>query len=393
MKRYYTYKTYLNKRYGHPVYKVGVDAGFSCPNRDAERRGGCDYCDLLGSRAAYQRPKEALAARTGPPSEGFSSCECAGGYSSKVSEDAPSGFLKPAAEASKREKTWSINEAERFASIRGQIERGTAFVKKRYGVSRFSLYFQAFSNTFAPTAELKRIYDFALGQEDFTEMIISTRPDCITRKNRDLIAAYKGQLKDVWVELGLQSANDRTLRAIHRGHTADHLRTAFSLLHEAGIKTAFHVILGLPGEGTEEMDQTAEFIRDLHPEAVKIHNLHIPEGTRMYRAYRAGAITVPSTGRHLYQAARFISRIPGDIVVQRLVCDTPSHRLFAPKHFAKKGTFISLFDRYLEQTDVWQGKLCGWRRDEVGAPRKAADGESILPDNSPDEGIDEGIDR
>jgi len=347
VERFYTYKRYLKERYGHPVYKVGVDAGFSCPNRDSAGRGGCYYCDIMGSRAAYQRPQEAEQARSGQKR-------------TSVPEHHDS--------RSARETADYHDEADRFRSIQEQIERGAAFVRRRYGVSSISLYLQAFSNTFAPVDTLRQIYNFALSCSDFTEFIISTRPDCINRKNTELIAGYTQRLEDVWVELGLQSANDRTLLAVGRGHTAEAAEQAFRLLRTAGIKVAFHLIMGLPGEGPEELRRTADFISELHPDAVKIHNLHIPEGTVMYDMYSAGEITAPSVKRHLVLTGDFLSRIPGDIVIQRLVCDTPAHRLFAPKVFAQKGHFINQFHAYLEKHGLWQGKELGWKLEQVGKP-------------------------
>lgn len=329
--RYHTYKSYLSRRYEKPAYRVGIDAGFSCPNRGADRRGGCSYCDQLGSTAVYQRKTEsALAA--------------AGEFLSSI-DDMIDSEVDPYSLESRKQ------------AISHQIEKGIGFLRRRYHAQLFMLYFQAYSNTYGPVPELKELYDYALCQAEFSELIIATRPDCIDAERVALIASYRDQLEDVWVELGLQSANDRSLRNLRRGHTVDQFCEAFSLLRSSGIKISVHVILGLPGEGYDDIYRTAELLTRLHPEAVKIHNLHIPAGTVMYNQYRSGEIQAPSTLRHLSYTMAFLERIPRDIIIQRLICDTPAHRLAAPLRFSGKGQFIGLLEQTMEARDTWQGRL------------------------------------
>ncbi len=244
----------------------------------------------------------------------------------------------------------------RKTSITEQVRTGIAFLCRRYRAERFILYLQSYSNTFAPLAELKEIYDHALSQEEFTEFIIATRPDCITEANADLIASYRGgSLQDVWVELGLQSGNDETLGLIRRGHTVGECSTAVSILRARGIKVSLHVILGLPGEGYDQVSRTAEVVREIHPDAVKIHNLHIPIRTRMYRQYLAGEFCPPSVKRHLSNTIFFLERIPDDIIIGRVVCDTPAHRLAAPLRFGAKGSFVQQLEAEMSRRKTCQG--------------------------------------
>lgn len=332
MDRYFTYKQYLQQRYGHPVYRVGVDAGFSCPNRDASRRGGCIYCDSFGASAAYQRGSE------GDP--GYIPLSC------RSLED-------------------------RLEAVSQQIDTGIAFLRQRYRPEGFSLYLQAFSNTFAPLEELKQIYSHALGRYPFTEFILSTRPDCIDEAVADLLLQYRSQVSDLWVELGLQSASNETLEFIRRGHAAEAVSEACVLLRSRGIKISFHSILGLPGEGPAQRRETAEFITREHPEALKIHNLHIPVETDLQAMYLSGEAVTAAVPRHIEQTAQLLISVPGDIVIQRIVCDTPAHRLCAPKGFAPKGQVIQMLSKYLEEHDLWQGKALGWPRSDTGGRNQA----------------------
>ncbi len=332
--RYNTYSRYLRETYGTPVYRIGVDGGFSCPHRNSAGGGGCSYCDDMGGRAVYHRENEASLA--GSDYISLSSLEHTGNR-------LPS-----------HEREEGLEERE--ASVRQQVSRAREFLMERYKAEQFMLYFQANSNTYADTGTLKYLYDSALQSMPFRELIVSTRPDCINEQAAELLASYRKELDDVWVELGLQSANPQTLRAINRGHTVDDFLTAFRLLKERGIKISVHLILGLPGEGYREIGATAALITEILPEAVKIHNLHIPDRTRMLREYLLGETTAPSTERHLSYTIYTLERIPEEIIIQRVTCDTPRHRLAAPRRFDAKGAFINRLARALESRDTWQGK-------------------------------------
>ena len=180
-----SYGSYLTEKYGKRAYRVGVDAGFSCPNRENGRGGfGCAFCDEAGSRAAYIRNDNGSY----PESDAFKPCGLPG-Y--------PPGY---SAEA-----------------VRSQIDRGIAFLRRRYRAEVFLLYFQAYSGTYAPPEILKRIYDDALAAASFSELIVSTRPDCLDGEKADLLASYRRPDFDVWCETGLQTVHDKTLLAVRRG--------------------------------------------------------------------------------------------------------------------------------------------------------------------------------
>jgi hypothetical protein len=214
---------------------------------------------------------------------------------------------------------------------------------------------QAFSNTFAPPSVLRRIYDHALSCGDFRELIVATRPDCLSPAHADLLAEYRRSERDVWVELGLQSAREETLARIRRGHTLRRFARAFSLLRARGIKVTVHLIFGLPGEGREEIMESVRYLAALQPEGIKIHNLHIAGGTELAREYLRGELTVPSLSRHLDYVAEALRYLPPQTVVQRVTCDTADAQRIAPLRLIPKGSFYSLLEARLRDTGSRQG--------------------------------------
>ncbi|MCH3907820.1 MAG: TIGR01212 family radical SAM protein [Sphaerochaeta sp.] len=325
-----SYGSWLEETYGCRVYRIGVDGLFSCPNRNPDGSGGCIYCDGTGSKAAYLRPEGKLA------------------HSDAFDASASTVVL------------WRrVPLEERIASIRSQILRGNAFVRRRYHAENVSLYFQAWTNTYGTVDELKAVYDAALDVMPFCELIVSTRPDQIDDEKAALLASYRNKVSRVWVELGLQSGNDATLSRIHRGHTVAQYLQAARLLHSYGLSVCTHVILGLPGEGFPEYLKTARVVSQADSEAVKIHNLDICGGTMLYDQFLQGEVAVASAARHLEATELFLRHIPPQMVVERFVCETPSHRLAAPRQFISKNAFVDALRAKMEEDHTVQGDCCG----------------------------------
>ncbi len=245
---------------------------------------------------------------------------------------------------------------ERLGIIRRQIEQGREFLYGRYGAKRYILYLQAFSNTFAPISELRRIYDFALSKAGFCEFIVSTRPDCVSNAHARFLSEYVQPNLDVWVELGLQSAHDVTLRRVNRGHTVEQFERAFNRLRGAGLKITVHLIFGLPGESREAIMSSIDYVASLRPDAVKIHNLNIASGTALSAEYMAGELAVPGGERHLDYVIEALQRLPASTVIQRITCDTSSDRLIAPLNFTPKGQFYQKLDQKMAQLGMYQGQ-------------------------------------
>ena len=320
--RWNNYREYLLNKYGTSLYRVGVDGGFSCPNRTKERQGGCTFCDGTGSIAVYQRTSESAFRHDSSFDEG-------------VSEEV----------------------LLRFQSIENQIKKGLEFIHRRYKAKLAALYFQSWTNTYDTADNLKHIYDMALSCGDFSEFIVSTRPDCVEDDVADLLAEYITKDREVWVELGLQSASDETLRRINRGHTLSDYIKCMERLHKRGIKVCTHVILGLPGEEREDFIETAKVLNEVGSEGVKIHNLHIPGGTNMAEEYLEGEITSWSTERYMNEVEYFLRLLNPEMIIERLVCETPSHRLMAPRHFMDKSLFLRTLNDKMEKDNTRQGDL------------------------------------
>jgi uncharacterized protein len=215
---YLTYARYLRERHGCKVYRVAVDAGFGCPNRAGGRSGrGCSFCSAAGSRAPY------LGDASASPGE----CP------------------------------------DRERSLKGQVDDTIAFLKRRYAAEAFILYFQPYSNTNAPVEELKRTYDTGLALAAFRGLNVATRPDCIDDAKARLLASYRDTGLEVWVELGLQTIHDATLRRIGRGHTAEDFHRAYAVLKGYGLNVAAHLIFGLPGEESAQIMETVQAMAGL----------------------------------------------------------------------------------------------------------------------------------
>src|SRR5919108_199623 len=229
-RRYYAFSRFLKQRFGTKVYRVTVDAGFTCPNVDGTVAvGGCVYCD---------------------------------------------------------NRSFSPNRRLPRTPVREQVRRGVAILQERYRADRFLAYFQAATNTYAPVEKLRRLYDEALGHPQIVGLAVGTRPDCVPDPVLDLLEGYARD-RYVCLELGLQSVHDRSLDWMNRGHHFDAFLDAVQRCQGRGLDLCIHVILGLPGESTDDMLATADALARLPVQAVKIHNLHVVPDTPLERAYLA----------------------------------------------------------------------------------------------------------
>lgn len=310
---YTLYSSYLKRRYGGRTHRVCVDAGFSCPHRSSRSSAGCTYCGEEGGRAPY------LGTGASPDD---------------------TGHIEPSA-----------------VDLPFQVERAIRFLERRYGKGERILYFQAFSCTNAPPVLLKKIYDSALGMASFRELVVSTRPDCIDEAKADLLRSYISPSLDVWVELGLQSANDATLRRLSRGHSAADFAAAYTMVRQRDIKVAAHIILGLPGETSTDMANTARFLADLRLDGLKIHNLHIPSGTPIAREFEKGEVCAPVMERHLENTISVLELLPPETLIMRLTCDTPRARLLSPRFTWGTQAFCSRLSAAMRERGTWQGRL------------------------------------
>ena len=314
--RWNTYSSYLNKKYSKKLYRIGVDGGFSCPNRGKKGEGGCIYCDGSGSVAVYQRSEE----------KGF--------------------VLKK-----------DLMKA-RIDNIENQINRGLEFIKRRYKAEYASLYFQSFSNTFDTIDNLKKVYDRALSLYPFKELIVSTRPDLLSDEVCLLLSSYQNENRDVWVEIGLQSGNDNTLERINRGHNTKCFIEAVNRVKSYGLKVTTHILLMPSYDDNKALDDTIRIINETHCDGIKIHNIHITHNTELEKRYlNGGCFSTISYKRHIALLAYIIARLNEDIIVFRLLTETPRARLVFPIEYPDKRDLIEELEKYMEKNNLFQGSL------------------------------------
>ena len=313
--RFRRYSTYLAERYHKKAYRIGVDAGFGCPHRGSDRSNpGCSFCDSHGSRAVY------------------------------VEGNGPDRFV--------------VTNADLRNSIAEQVRAGRLFLERRYGAEIFFLYLQAFSNTNADVGYLEDLYRYCLTLGPFRQLIIATRPDCIDEAKAELLASLQDSSLEIWVELGLQSACNETLARIRRGHTVEHFDRAYSTLKRRNLHIAVHLILGLPGENRTDILNSVRHIAALRPDGVKLHDLHVPIGTPLYRDLLRGELSLPSVERYVDYVSSALELLPDNVVVMRLGCDTPDNRRAAPLHPIAKSRLYDAVENELKRRGTRQGAGC-----------------------------------
>ncbi|MFA4902106.1 MAG: TIGR01212 family radical SAM protein [Desulfobaccales bacterium] len=265
--------SYLKGRFGERVQKITLDAGLTCPNRDGRiGTGGCLYCNARGSGTG----------------------------------------------------AW-----DRGQSITAQMQMGIVRLARRYGAAKFIAYFQSFSNTYAPIAKLRKLYDEALAFPQAVGLSLGTRPDCLADDVLDLLAGYARD-RLVWLELGLQSAHDATLQRINRGHDVACFTAAATRAAARGLEVVAHVILGLPGEGPQEMAATAAYLGRLPLHGAKIHLLYVVNESGLASLCQSGDYVCLTEDQYIQRVVDFIERLPAHLVIHRLTGDPHPEELVAP---------------------------------------------------------------
>lgn len=299
---YRDFNTYLRTLFGERVQKITVDAGLSCPNRDGTvAAGGCIYCNVRGSG-------------TGRHAAG--------------------------------------------QSITDQIRGSHRYIARRYNARKFLIYFQSFSNTYAPLPVLRAMYDEALqAVEGVVGLSVGTRPDCVDDAVLDLLQAY-AERRLVWLEYGLQSAHDDTLRRINRGHDLACFQRAVATTRGRGIPVCAHVILGLPGEDRGRMMETARVLAQMGIDGVKLHLLYVVRGTPLERLYRSGEYRCLTQAEYVDLVCGFLEHLPPETVIHRLTGDPHAEELVAPGWALDRGTLARIREAMAGE-GRFQGKRYG----------------------------------
>lgn len=298
-------RPWLKQKFGGPVAKVGLDAHLGCPNRDGTLAvKGCTFCPPAGA-----------------------------------------------------------GKGKHQASLDEQLQTGIAKLKKtahyrNKANSHILAYFQAYSSTHAPCDHLRDIYEKACDHPDIEGLIISTRPDCLDEPRWRLLNELKQKNSLMWLELGLQSAHDHTLKAISRGHDLKCFDEAVKIARNLGIPVVAHVILGLPGETQIQTTETADYLAKINIWGVKMHNLMVLGHTTLAKAYEAGSF-IPWTRDQWVQAAvRFLAHISPHTLVHRLAADPGPDLLLAPDWVRQKDENLKCLGLELAAQDIHQGNEC-----------------------------------
>jgi hypothetical protein len=294
---YYGLAARLRQKFGERVQKVPLDAGFSCPNRDGKiSANGCIFCNPEGSG---------------------------------------SGMLSEGIPLSEQWNLW--------------IEK----ISKRYSARLFLAYLQSYSNTYGPLEKLKSVLDEISQLEGIAGLCLGTRPDCI---DSDKLKAIKDTgLSEIWLDLGLQSSNDETLKKINRGHDSAAFAKSVELAHSHGLEVCAHVIAGLPGEDEEDFIKSVRFINTLPVSGIKFHNLYVCKNTTLEKMYRAGSYEPWTRERYVQAFVRAITFLRQDIVVHRISADPVPGELVSPDWSEDKRITHLAINENMEKNDLWQG--------------------------------------
>lgn len=294
-KRYHTLSYHNKHTYGEKVHKAAIDAGLTCPNIDGSRGvGGCIYCS--------------------------------GG----------SGYFT----------------AENTLSVTEQFNAERERIRKKHPEARIIAYFQAHTNTYASTDNLRTLFNEAI-TAGAQGLAIATRADCIDKERVQLI---KSLPVPVTVELGLQTIHNSTAQLINRCHSFEEFKRGYQMLKEAGIRVCVHIINGLPSENEEMMLETAETLGKLHPDGVKIHLMHVIEGTRLAEIYKRGEYIPLEKQQYIDIVVKQLELLPPETVIERITGDGDKKTLLAPLWSIDKISVLGGIDKRMAELSTWQGR-------------------------------------
>ncbi|MCM8772199.1 MAG: TIGR01212 family radical SAM protein [Candidatus Omnitrophica bacterium] len=298
MRLYYKFSEYLKNKFNCRVHKIPVYAGFTCPNLDGTKSfKGCIYCNNYAFSPSLK-------------------------YSESLEE---------------------------------QIKKGIEHGKKRFKAEKFIVYFQPYTNTYAPVEILREKFDVVKKFQEVVGISIGTRPDCIDEKKLDLIESYSINY-EVWIEYGLQSIHEKTLKLINRNHTYMDFLKSIEMTRKRNIKICAHVIIGLPGENKEEIIETAKECGRLKLDGIKIHPLHVLRNTELEKMYYDGKVKLLNMEEYIEILADFISFLHPETVIQRLTADCKREYLVAPIWLLEKQKMLKHLELKMEKESIYQGK-------------------------------------
>ena len=298
-KRYHTLNYFLREKFGEKVFKIALDAGFSCPNRDGTiNSAGCLFCSERGS----------------------------GDFA-----------------------------GNRIFSISKQFEDIKNMMSKKWKSHKYIAYFQAYTNTYGTIDVLRQKYEEAVFQEGVVSLAIATRPDCLDENVLDLIEEYSHRVY-TWVELGLQTSNEKSAEIINRGYRLLKFEEALKGLNKRNIDVVVHTIFGLPGESKEDMVKTIDYVAHKNIKGIKMHLLYLMENTPMVKLYEGGKLKFMKQNEYIDIICTAITMLPPDMVIHRLTGDAPRELLIGPMWSLKKWEVLNAIDNKMKELELYQGK-------------------------------------
>lgn len=298
-KRYYTWNHYLKTTFDSKVFKVPLDAGFSCPHRDIHGYGGCTFCSIAGS----------------------------GDYA-----------------------------GNRESSLRQQYDEGFAMMARKWPQAKGIAYFQAYTNTYAPLPRLKEIYDPFYEDHPCLAVSIATRADCLDEGIIDYLVE-KSRIKPLFLEIGVQTIYDKTARRLNRGENIIDIEKKLTMLTSAGLKVVLHIINGLPGETADMMLDTARWVAKMAPFGIKIHMLHIIKDTVLAKQFEKEPFDILTKVEYVNIVVQQLQLLPPSIVIQRLTGDAVKEDLVEPLWTLKKVSVLNDIDKAMVLLNTWQGQM------------------------------------
>ena len=293
-----TFGQSMLQKHQQRIHKIAIDADFTCPNRDGTiGRGGCTFCNNIS----------------------FS----------------PNGRTPP--------------------SVKQQLNSGRKVILKRTRAEKYLAYFQAYTNTYADIETLRNIYDSALLDADIIGLCIGTRPDCVPEKILDLLGEYKDKGYEIWLELGLQSSYDETLKRVNRGHNYATYCKAIQSAHRRGLAVCTHLIVGLPGEDNAHAKISLLRVLEQGVEGIKLHPLHVVKGTQLANEWRRGKYQPLSLNEYINTVADLVELTPKEIIFHRLTGTAQKNVLLAPEWCSQKWNVLNGITAELEQRGHSQG--------------------------------------
>ncbi|MGH7926983.1 MAG: TIGR01212 family radical SAM protein [Candidatus Binatia bacterium] len=307
-KRYNAFNRVLKETFSARVYKIGLRLEFTCPNRDGTVAvGGCIYCNNASHTPESYRPR---------------------------------------------------------VSVTEQLRQGADAVRKRHRAEKFIAYFQSYTNTYDSAAKLEKLYREALGFPGVVGLSISTRPDCIPDGVLDLLTDLSRETY-LWLELGLESMHDRTLKWVNRGHGLSEFVEAVERCKRRGLRICTHLILGFPGETRDDMLATAPLFNRLDVDGIKLHNLHVIKNTALEKIYNAQPFEIFKQDEYVALVVDFLELLNPAIVIHRLTGETYRALTVAPDWSVNKIGVHNAIAQMLAARDTWQGKLASGNSNQV----------------------------